>query len=385
MANEYEYKDTPMLSKVKIGNTLYYLKDAEARTAVDTILADYLTSTDKTELLAADAALSARIEALEEEGLIARVETLETEVGIINGDATTEGSIKKAVADEATARDAAITEAIEDLDVTDAEVSGQYVSAVSETDGKITVTRKALPTAAEYTMVKQATAEEKMAATYYLTKDGTQVGAKINIPKDQFLKEAHFCKDSSEVPSGHTAPAGTEFPAILFIFTTAAGDVDTWVSVKDLVDVYTAGDGIDITNNVVSAKVKTGETYLEVTNDGLATKGIDTAIATAVATETTRATEVEEGLDSRLTTAEGEIDALQGAAHTHTNKTELDLIATGDKAKWDEAVSDLADEITRATAEEADIRSDFAEADALKADKVTGATNGNFADRKSVV
>lgn len=39
----------------------------------------------------------------------------------------------------------------------------------------------------------------------------------------------------------------------------------------------------------------------------------------------------------RMDTAEGEIDALQGASHTHANKTELDLIVSGDKAKWDDA------------------------------------------------
>ncbi len=39
----------------------------------------------------------------------------------------------------------------------------------------------------------------------------------------------------------------------------------------------------------------------------------------------------------RMTTAEGEIDTLQAASHTHANKDELDLIASGDKAKWDEA------------------------------------------------
>lgn len=40
-------------------------------------------------------------------------------------------------------------------------------------------------------------------------------------------------------------------------------------------------------------------------------------------------------LQDRVTTAEGEIDALQADSHTHTNKDELDLIASGDKAKWD--------------------------------------------------
>lgn len=39
----------------------------------------------------------------------------------------------------------------------------------------------------------------------------------------------------------------------------------------------------------------------------------------------------------RMNTVEGEIDALQAASHTHDNKDELALIASGDKAKWDEA------------------------------------------------
>ena len=52
MANEKDhvYNNKPMLSKVKIGGVYYYLKDAEARSVIDSILNDYLTSTDKTEL-----------------------------------------------------------------------------------------------------------------------------------------------------------------------------------------------------------------------------------------------------------------------------------------------------------------------------------------------
>lgn len=40
-------------------------------------------------------------------------------------------------------------------------------------------------------------------------------------------------------------------------------------------------------------------------------------------------------LQEKVTTAESEIDALQADSHTHDNKAELDLIASGDKAKWD--------------------------------------------------
>ena len=53
---------------------------------------------------------------------------------------------------EATARGTAITNAINALDVTDAAEANKYVSAVSETDGKISVTRTSLPTIATFTL-----------------------------------------------------------------------------------------------------------------------------------------------------------------------------------------------------------------------------------------
>ena len=48
-------------------------------------------------------------------------------------------------------------------------------------------------------------------------------------------------------------------------------------------------------------------------------------------------------LAGRVTTAEGEIDALQADSHTHANKAELDLIQPGDKAKWDAAEQNAKD------------------------------------------
>lgn len=42
---------------------------------------------------------------------------------------------------------------------------------------------------------------------------------------------------------------------------------------------------------------------------------------------------------AELTTLAGRVTTLEGKAHEHANKAELDKIATGDKAKWDGAVS----------------------------------------------
>lgn len=64
--------------------------------------------------------------------------------------------------------------------------SSQFLKADGSLDSNAYITAADVP---EYTIVKQGTAEAGMASTYYLTKGGTQVGAKINIPKDQFLRK----------------------------------------------------------------------------------------------------------------------------------------------------------------------------------------------------
>ena len=75
--------------------------------------------------------------------LIADVAANKTAIGTKAGEGvTTSTGLYKEIEDAK----AAATAAIEALDVTDTAVAGQYVSAVSQTDGKITVTREALPT-----------------------------------------------------------------------------------------------------------------------------------------------------------------------------------------------------------------------------------------------
>ena len=70
-------------------------------------------------------------------------------IAILNGTMETKGSvahsIKQAIDSEVNDRNSAITTAINDLDVSDAAIEGQYVSAVNEVDGKIQVSRTSLP------------------------------------------------------------------------------------------------------------------------------------------------------------------------------------------------------------------------------------------------
>lgn len=74
-------------------------------------------------------------------------------------------------------------------------------------------------------------------------------------------------------------PAGTY---LVFTWNTEAGVSEPmFVPVTDLIDVYTAGDGISIDNKVIKAQVKSGDSYIEVTTEGIASKGIDNAILVA--------------------------------------------------------------------------------------------------------
>lgn len=83
------------------------------------------------------------------------------------------------------------------------------------------------------------------AAIYHLTKDGTNTGAAINIPKDLFVKSGEIVDN----PAGQ--PAGKYIK-----LTLQNQDEPIYINVADLVDAYTAGNGITISaTNVVSAKV----------------------------------------------------------------------------------------------------------------------------------
>lgn len=116
-------------------------------------------------------------------------------------------------------------------------------------DGQaVTITNKiaaiTLPVAAEYSMAKQATAETGYAATYYLTKDGVQVGEKINIAKDQVLDDVEL----KQCTVADQPIAGLEVGDWYFDFTFQNKSEHIYLAAKDLTDVYTAGDGLTLTN-----------------------------------------------------------------------------------------------------------------------------------------
>ena len=111
----------------------------------------------------------------------------------------------------------------------------------------------------EYSIVKLGTATDGYLATYQLQKDGAAAGVNIDIPKDYLVKSASIKTSTGDGdPSGF--PAGTKY--IDFVINThdtisgTGTESHIYLNVQDLVDAYTAGNGINISdNNEVSAKV----------------------------------------------------------------------------------------------------------------------------------
>ena len=103
-----------------------------------------------------------------------------------------------------------------------------------------------VPTPPVYSIVKETTAESGQIATYRLTMDGTAVGASINIPKDMVLKSGSLktCTTANQPVTGYAV--GDKY---LDLVLANADSSHIYILVKDLVDVYTAGEGITIAVN----------------------------------------------------------------------------------------------------------------------------------------
>lgn len=115
------------------------------------------------------------------------------------------------------------------------------IATLSDAGLKVTAPTVNVPV---YNLTKDATSTD-YAAVYHLTKDGTNVGEAINIPKDLFVESGEIVENPAGQPEG-------KYLKLVLQNQTAP----VYINVADLVDAYTAGNGIDISDaNEVSAKV----------------------------------------------------------------------------------------------------------------------------------
>lgn len=107
---------------------------------------------------------------------------------------------------------------------------------------------------------------------YTLRVDGEDRGT-INIPKDQFLKDVSYNDVTNE---------------LVFTFVTKDTDnKEVRVNLTDLVDIYTAGNGINIDNKQISVKIDgTSDPYITISENGVKVSGIDEEITALNAKDT---------------------------------------------------------------------------------------------------
>jgi hypothetical protein len=154
-------------------------------------------------------------------------------------------------------------------------------------------------TVPEYSISKDSTPSEGFAATYHLTKDGSNIGTAINIPKDMVVESGSVVTN----PTGQ--PAGTYLKLVL----ANADEDEIFINVASLIEYVTSGSS---SSDMVVISISDDHKVTAIITDGAITKAkLDTSVQTAL-----------------------------NQAHSHANKTELDLIASGDKAKWDAAAND---------------------------------------------
>ena len=118
-------------------------------------------------------------------------------------------------------------------------------------------------------------------AKVYELKQGGELIGTIDIPKDIVIKEGKLVHGYW---NGDTFTEDEEGPDIAIKLTLNNDDV-IYINAKDLIDTYTAGNGITLEDNEISIKLdEDGEPFLTVGENGLKLDGIQTAINNAIDT-----------------------------------------------------------------------------------------------------
>lgn len=168
-----------------------------------------------------------------------------------------------------------ITAAINNLDVAVTGSAGYHITSISETNGKISA---AVAKDDNYTIKKQATADEGYLATYQLHKNGAAVGDKINIAKDLVVESG----DVKTVTTPDQPVAGYKVGDKYIDLVLAHSGNHIYILVSDLVDKYD-GKNIVLSSAYVKAASYTSPAVGDTVDTavGKLAKGIDISRAEA--------------------------------------------------------------------------------------------------------
>ena len=200
--------------------------------------------------------------------------------------------------------------------------------------------------AAAISLVKLGAAADGYAASYQLQGiNGATLGDTINIPKDQFLKDAVFIAAATSEDQLIDENVNIGDAYIKFTFTVKSELTDTdrivYVNVNKLVDTYTAGNGIDTigSDNVIKVKIDdASESFLSVDTNGIKLSGVQTAINSAKSelsgaiggtfnssnTVKDYIDNKDSGLNTRLTAVEAQVSGSSGSGSLASRVAEIE-------------------------------------------------------------
>lgn len=298
---------------------------------------------EKTAGIASDEALTALGE---------RVTTAEGEIDTLQGDKTVAGSVDKKIDDAIKTLDLANTYDPKGAADGKDEAIAAAKKAGDDAQADVDALETKVGTVPEGKTVVQMIADAQSDATYddtalkgrVTTLEGDDAGKSVRTIANEELAAQLIPENAKESLDtlaeiaawiqGHPDDAAAMNAAIVKLQAIVAGiggegEKATVVAyVTDAIAALSIGDyakAADLT--ALAARVTTAEGKLA-TLTGADT--VDGSVAKALK-------DAKAYTDEKDTAMDGRMDAVEGKAHEHTNKAELDKIADGDKAKWDAA------------------------------------------------
>lgn len=317
---------------------------------VATIKGDYLKSSDKTELSNAIAGEKSRAEGIEG-GLRTDVDTIKADY-LKGADKTAlEGSIADVAADVA-------------------EIAGDYLKASDKTELEGKINAKAAQTALDAEIERATGVEESLQTqintimsnpdaegainsinefTQYVADHGEIAEGfrtDVNKNKDDIAAEVDRAGKAEAALSGRIDTLeAIDHEAYVAADTALKGELEGKINAKAdasaLTSAVQALEGADAGQvsriEALEAKFGTGEGNVDSKIATAKQEAIDAAAGDATSKANAAEAAAKGHADSLNTAMNTRVEALEAIDHSHSNKTELDLIVTGDKAKWDEA------------------------------------------------
>ena len=295
--------------------------------------------------------------------LTGRVTTAEGDIDALEalvGNTSVDTQIAQAIS-AAIGEGGAVTEKIageiQKLDVEDNAVAGKYVSAVSEADGKITVTRADLP---DYTNVYAAKEHDHVIADVTGLQDAL----------DNKATSADVTALSGKVTTLISTDAGksvrtiaNEELAAQLIPENAQEALDTLSEIAAWIQSHPDNaSAMNAAIEALQAKVGDSAVSVQITSaiDALKNGDIKSAVDRIAALEDDTHTHANKALLDTYTQTEADLADAVAKKHTHANATVLDGISAEKITAWDAAVQSItANTGLKATKSGTDITIDF--------------------------